>query len=268
MPSPSAGRIGRTCGDRAVAQDDVGLPLHGVARWKRLVLHGAHRATLRDPGPDRAHWAPWSYATPSCTAAWCAASTRPGRWHPRSSATSSPWACAPRAPGSARAGTSWPCSTRPTGRRSGRPPTTAPRRTPGAAACPPPPPSCCACRDPGAYLDRYAQPDKGWTDRSTDHWPVPYWDTDVAMAAMVMLLGARGRRPGRAVLRGARRAARRGPRGVRHPRGPPPRRGRRAGPRGRAGRPARRALVGAARSTRCSTSGGSECREGGGSAGL
>ena len=44
--------------------------------------------------------------------------------------------------------------------------------------------------DPGAYLDRYAEPDKGWTDRSTDHWPVPYWDTDVAMAAMVMLLGA------------------------------------------------------------------------------
>ena len=44
--------------------------------------------------------------------------------------------------------------------------------------------------DPDAYLDRYAQPDKGWTDRSTDHWPVPYWDTDVAMAAMVMLLGA------------------------------------------------------------------------------
>jgi nitroreductase len=44
--------------------------------------------------------------------------------------------------------------------------------------------------DPAAYLDRYAEPDKGWTDRSTDHWPVPYWDTDVAMAAMVLLLGA------------------------------------------------------------------------------
>ncbi len=44
--------------------------------------------------------------------------------------------------------------------------------------------------DPQTYLDRYAEPDKGWTDRSTDRWPVPYWDTDVAMAAMVMLLGA------------------------------------------------------------------------------
>ncbi len=43
---------------------------------------------------------------------------------------------------------------------------------------------------PDAYLDRYALPDKGWTDRSPDRWPVPYWDTDTAMAAMVLLLGA------------------------------------------------------------------------------
>ena len=43
---------------------------------------------------------------------------------------------------------------------------------------------------PDAYLDRYAQPDKGWTDRSPERWPVPYWDTDVAMAAMVLLLAA------------------------------------------------------------------------------
>ncbi|MFC7492128.1 MULTISPECIES: nitroreductase family protein [unclassified Knoellia] len=44
--------------------------------------------------------------------------------------------------------------------------------------------------DPTAYLDRYAEPDKGWTDRSPDRWPIPYWDTDTAMAAMVILLGA------------------------------------------------------------------------------
>ena len=44
--------------------------------------------------------------------------------------------------------------------------------------------------NPTAYLDRYAEPDKGWTDRSLDHWPIPYWDTDVAMGAMVILLGA------------------------------------------------------------------------------
>jgi len=44
--------------------------------------------------------------------------------------------------------------------------------------------------DPGAYLDRYAEADKGWVDRSPDRWPIPYWDTDTAMAAMIMLLGA------------------------------------------------------------------------------
>ena len=44
--------------------------------------------------------------------------------------------------------------------------------------------------DADAYLDRYAEADKGWTDRSPDRWPIPYWDTDTAMAAMILLLGA------------------------------------------------------------------------------
>ncbi|MBT9254688.1 nitroreductase family protein [Phycicoccus sp. MAQZ13P-2] len=44
--------------------------------------------------------------------------------------------------------------------------------------------------DPDAYLDRYAEPDKGWADRDPARWPVPYWDTDTAMAAMLVLLGA------------------------------------------------------------------------------
>jgi nitroreductase len=47
--------------------------------------------------------------------------------------------------------------------------------------------------DPGAYLDRYAEPDKGWTDRSLARWPIPYWDTDAAMAAMILLLAAQER---------------------------------------------------------------------------
>ncbi|MGL4744196.1 MAG: nitroreductase family protein [Dermatophilaceae bacterium] len=47
--------------------------------------------------------------------------------------------------------------------------------------------------DPERYLDRYREPDKGWADRSVERWPVPYWDTDVAMAAMVLLLGAQDR---------------------------------------------------------------------------
>ncbi|HEX8967393.1 MAG TPA: nitroreductase family protein [Chloroflexota bacterium] len=41
-----------------------------------------------------------------------------------------------------------------------------------------------------AYLDRYAESDKGWTDRSEDHWPAPYWDIDTGMAALLMLLTA------------------------------------------------------------------------------
>ncbi|GAB3679678.1 nitroreductase family protein [Angustibacter aerolatus] len=44
--------------------------------------------------------------------------------------------------------------------------------------------------DPERYLDRYAEPDKGWTDRSPDNWPVPYWDVDTGMAALLMLLTA------------------------------------------------------------------------------
>jgi nitroreductase len=47
-----------------------------------------------------------------------------------------------------------------------------------------------ALSDPDAYLDRYAEPDKGWTDRSLERWPVPYWDTDTAMAVMILLLSA------------------------------------------------------------------------------
>lgn len=39
-----------------------------------------------------------------------------------------------------------------------------------------------------AYLDRYAEPDKGWTDRDENRWPVPYWHIDVGMAALLMLL--------------------------------------------------------------------------------
>jgi len=44
--------------------------------------------------------------------------------------------------------------------------------------------------DPHRYLDRYAEPDKGWTDRDPGRWPVPYWDVDVGMAAMILLLAA------------------------------------------------------------------------------
>ena len=39
----------------------------------------------------------------------------------------------------------------------------------------------------GVYLDRYAQPDKGWTDRDEAHWPVPFWHIDTGMATLLIL---------------------------------------------------------------------------------
>ncbi|MGV1008439.1 MAG: nitroreductase family protein [Dermatophilaceae bacterium] len=44
--------------------------------------------------------------------------------------------------------------------------------------------------DPDAYLERYAEPDKGWTDRNEARWPIPYWDVDTGMAALLILLTA------------------------------------------------------------------------------
>lgn len=41
-----------------------------------------------------------------------------------------------------------------------------------------------------AYLDRYAEADKGWTDRDEAYWPVPYWDIDTGFAALLMHLTA------------------------------------------------------------------------------
>src|SRR6185312_13964649 len=41
-----------------------------------------------------------------------------------------------------------------------------------------------------AYLDRYAEPDKGVTDRDDSWWTAPYWDIDTGMAALLVLLTA------------------------------------------------------------------------------
>jgi nitroreductase len=45
--------------------------------------------------------------------------------------------------------------------------------------------------DPGRYTGRYAEPDKARTGLAEpDSWPVPYWDVDTGMAALLVLLGA------------------------------------------------------------------------------
>ena len=46
------------------------------------------------------------------------------------------------------------------------------------------------CSSRSAYLDRYAEPDKGWTDRDEARWPIPYWHLDTAMASLLILLTA------------------------------------------------------------------------------
>ena len=193
MEAADAVGVGRAdrahVGDRAVAQDDVGLPLRGVARWERLVLHGLHRATppVRPP-----------------TGTLGAVELRDAVLHRRMVRRFDPGVAVPpevvrdlvalavRAPSAGFSqGWDFVALLDPADRDAfwaatddGTPPD-AWRRGVSAA------PALVLClSDPGAYLDRYAEPDKGWTDRSTDHWPVPYWDTDVAMAAMVMLLGA------------------------------------------------------------------------------
>jgi nitroreductase len=40
------------------------------------------------------------------------------------------------------------------------------------------------------YLDRYAEPDKGWSDRDEGRWPVPYWHIDTGFAVLLMHLTA------------------------------------------------------------------------------
>jgi len=43
------------------------------------------------------------------------------------------------------------------------------------------------CSNKGAYLDRYAEPDKGWSDRDESRWSMPFWHMDAAMASLLIL---------------------------------------------------------------------------------
>ena len=51
---------------------------------------------------------------------------------------------------------------------------------------------CLVFADPGAYLERYSEPDKAHTGLGSgpQAWPVPYWTVDTSMAAMILLLAA------------------------------------------------------------------------------
>ncbi|GAA1776024.1 hypothetical protein GCM10009795_022590 [Nocardioides hankookensis] len=43
------------------------------------------------------------------------------------------------------------------------------------------------CSSKAAYLRRYAEDDKGWTDQDEARWPKPFWDMDTAMASLLIL---------------------------------------------------------------------------------
>ena len=43
------------------------------------------------------------------------------------------------------------------------------------------------CSSKAAYLARYAESDKGWTDEDESRWPVPFWHMDAAMASLLIL---------------------------------------------------------------------------------
>jgi nitroreductase len=47
-----------------------------------------------------------------------------------------------------------------------------------------------ALSNKSVYIERYAESDKGWTDRDESRWPVPYWDIDTGFAALLMHLTA------------------------------------------------------------------------------
>lgn len=54
-----------------------------------------------------------------------------------------------------------------------------------------PPVLVVALADPGRYLERYSRPDKiAFSLDRADAWPVKFWDTDTAMACMLLLLAA------------------------------------------------------------------------------
>ena len=74
------------------------------------------------------------------------------------------------------------------------------------------------CSSKAAYLGRYAEPDKGWTDRDEARWPVPFWHMDAAMACAADPAdgGRRGTR--RVLLRHPSREGPGGPGRVRDPR--------------------------------------------------
>ena len=189
FPSSSAS----TSRPRASARlDEPGAQL-GLRR-RRTAAGSSHRSrTTARSGRGRAtsaqttRSAPWSSGTSYAGAGW-SAGTPTGRSTRPSSTGCSSTRSAPRARGSARAGRS--CgSTRPTTSpgSGGHQPRAAGADSAWLDGMRTAPVVIVPLSNRDAYLDRYAEPDKGWTDRDEARWPVPYWHIDTGMAALLIL---------------------------------------------------------------------------------
>ncbi len=243
MPVGVVGRDRPDVGHRAVAQHDVGLPFDGsTGGLRRDPLDGArvvavvaaaavagalgsvievaievlpthHGLIVSRPAnrpAEDATLASWSSPRSSAAAAWSVATTPTGPCPARSSSTASTTLSAPRAPASARAGTSSSSRAARSARRSGAA-TTAPDAPddPWLSGIRAAPVLVLCLSHKDAYLDRYAAPDKGWTDRDEERWPVPYWHVDTGMAALLDPAHGDRRGPRQPLLRGAPGAPRR-----------------------------------------------------------
>lgn len=80
--------------------------------------------------------------------------------------------CARRMPDSARVGRSWCWISQHTSTDSGKRPHPRVKLLSSSKA---------------AYLERYAEPDKGWTDQDEERWAMPYWHIDTGMASLLIL---------------------------------------------------------------------------------
>lgn len=132
----------------------------------------------------------WISRTLSGGAGRSAAMTRAGGCPPNSLTGSWPTACGRRPLASPRAADSWCWTPLPTWPGSA---TRSAHRITRRTGLPPDvdaPLLIVAHSNKDAYLDRYARPDKGFTDRSDAWWPVPYWDIDTGFASLLMLLTA------------------------------------------------------------------------------
>ena len=194
-------------------------------RPDRAVLARLGRRGLTGPSTPRPRrptgWAAWSSPTSSAGGAWSATTTPTGRCRRRCASGCSSTRSGRRRPASARAGRSW-CWSRPrSGSASGRRPPTAAHPDGWLTRMRRAPLLIVPLSNKSAYLDRYAEPDKGWTDRDESPLAGALLGRRRRHGGAAHAAHRRRRGAGRLLLRHPARAPRRLPRGVRRTGGVP-----------------------------------------------